>query len=277
MPRSELIGLSVFFLIAFGIPWAGWIVMDDQRLNLWLFPLFCSIAGFAAAYAEGGSDGLRRFCQRTIQLGGALKWIFLATLIPLALGFSYLMATGIPLSSMEFSIEAILGLTLIAALVTGPLAEEFGWRGYLQNKLLGHMRPIWVALLIAALWCAWHIPLFRSSVFASTKSALAFLAYLVTWSIFLVYLVQRANGSVWPAVFFHWAANTHADVLRVLFPSVDGSQLPGGSKSTLLYLGAAVAFAAIHWRFFAIRTTPSSALRASSSNSFKPKPLRDSA
>lgn len=277
MSRRELIGLTVFFLIAFGIPWVGWIVLDDERLDLWLFPLFCSIAGFAAAYAEGGGDGLRRFCQRTLQLSGTLKWILLAALIPLALGFSYLMATGVPLSSMELSTEAILGLTLAAALVTGPIAEEFGWRGYLQNTLLGHMRPIWVALVLGAIWCAWHIPLFYSSVFSSPKSALIFLTYVVTWSIFLVYLVQRANGSVWPAVFFHWAANTHADILRVLFPSVDGSQLPGGSKSTLLYLGAAVALAAIHWRFFATRATSGNSLRASSNNSFKSKPLRGSA
>ena len=222
---------------------------------MWLFPLFCSIAGFAAAYVEGGTDGLRKFCQRTLRLSGAIKWILLATLIPLALGLLYLVGTGVPLSSLQFSVEAILGLTLVAALVTGPIAEEFGWRGYLQNKLLGYLRPIWVALALGVIWCVWHIPLYYSSVFSSPLSTLRFLAYMVTWSIFILYLVQRANGSVWPAVFFHWAANTHADILRVLLPSVDGSQLPGGSKSTLLYLGVAVTFAIIQWRFFTTHAT----------------------
>lgn len=253
MPRREIIGLSVFFLIAFGIPWVGWTFVNDETLNLWLFPLFCSIAGFAAAYAEGGFDELLRFCKRTLRLDGTIKWILLAVPIPLALGLLYLLGTGVPISSLHFSIEAILGLTLVAALVTGPLAEEFGWRGYLQNKLLQRMRPIWAALTLGAIWCAWHIPLYYSSVFSSVDSTLRFLAYLVTWSIFIAYFVQRAKGSVWPAVFFHWAANTHADILRVLFPSLDGSQLPGGSKTTILYLVAAVVFASIHWRFFTTR------------------------
>lgn len=255
MPRREHIGLIVFFLIAFGIPWAGWMFLNDEMLNLWLFPLFCSIAGFAATYVEGGTDGLRRFCQRTLRLSGAIKWMLPAALIPLALGFIYLVGTGVSLSSLQFPIEAVFSLWLLAALVTGPLAEEFGWRGYLQNKLLGHMRPIWVALALGAIWCIWHIPLYYASVFSSPPSALRFLAYMVTWSIFILYLVQRANGSVWPAVIFHWAANTHANILGMLLPSVDGSQLPGGSKGTLLYLGAAVILVIIQWRFFTAHVT----------------------
>jgi uncharacterized protein len=255
MSRRETIGLIVFFLIAFGIPWAGWTFLNDEVLSLWLFPLFCSIAGFAATYAEGGTDGLRKFCQRTLRESDAMKWILLAALIPLALGFLYLVGAGVSLSSLQFPIEAIFGLWLVAALVTGPLAEEFGWRGYLQSKLLGYMRPIWVALALGVIWCIWHIPLYYSSVFSSPLSALRFLAYMVTWSIFILYLVQRANGSVWPAVIFHWAANSHANILRMLLPSVDGSQLPGGSKGTLLYLGVAVTFVIIQWRFFTTRLT----------------------
>lgn len=250
MPGRESIGLIVFFLIAFGIPGAGWILLNDEMLNLWLFPTFCSIAGFAATYVEGGTDGLRRFCQRTLRLSGAIKWMLPAALIPLALGFIYLVGAGVSLSSLRFPIEALFSLWLLAALVTGPLAEEFGWRGYLQHKLIGHMRPIWVALALGVFWCIWHVPLYHASVFSSPLSALRFLAYMVTWSIFILYLVQRANGSVWPAVIFHWAANSHANILGMLFPSVDGSQLPGGSKGTVLYLGVAVAFVIIQWRFF---------------------------
>ncbi len=166
MPRRENIGLIVFFLIAFGIPWAGWMYLNDEMLSLWLFPLFCSIAGFAATYVECGTDGLRRFCQRTLRLSGAIKWMLPAALIPLALGFIYLAGTGVSLSSLQFPIEAVFSLWLLAALVTGPLAEEFGWRGYLQNKLLGHMRPIWVALALGTIWCIWHIPLYYASVFS---------------------------------------------------------------------------------------------------------------
>ena len=273
MSRKEATGLTVFFLIAFGIPWAGWTVLRDQGLPYWLLPIFCSIAGFAASYAEGGVEGLRKFCQRTLHLGGTVKYILLAALIPLMLGLLYLVITGASFDSFQPALKSGLGITLALALVTGPLAEKFGWRGYLQTKLISYMRPIWVALTIGVIWCLWHLPLFYSSVFGTLQSALGFVAFCITWSIFLVYLVPRANGSIWPAVFLHWAVNTHATILGALFPALDGSQLPGGSNTTLLYALAAIVFVALYWRFFTSVQHPD----ATSNNSFKPNPLRGSA
>src|SRR5688500_6766176 len=60
----------------------------------------------------------------------------------------------------------------------------------------------------------------------------------------MVFLVERGGGSVWPAVALQWAANTHPSVLQSLLPYVDGGILPGGSKGSLFYLGAACTFAA---------------------------------
>lgn len=250
MPRNWLIGVCTFVLIAFGLPWLGWFFVGDERLSLWLFPLFCSLAGFAAAFAEGGTQGLGAFSRRVFAVSRAPRYVLIGILVPLLLGLSYLLSKGVSLRDFVLSPAAVMGLTLGAALVTGPLAEEFGWRGYLQHTLLGRLAPFWVALILGGIWCAWHFPLYRTSVFASPAVALSFLSYLVTWSIFMVYLVERAGGSVWPAVAMHWAANTHVDVLRVLLPSIDGSVLPGGSKGSLYYLAAAIALVAFNHRFF---------------------------
>lgn len=156
--------------------------------------------------------------------------------------------------------------------VTGPLAEEFGWRGYLQPALLRRLAPFWTALILGGVWWAWHFPLYQASVFASPAVALSFLAYLATWSIFMVYLVERAGGSVWPAVAIHWAANMHVDVLRVLLPSVDGSLLPGGSKGGVFYLAIALAFVAFNRRFFFIKPPRDPALQALAGDSARSVP-----
>lgn len=66
----------------------------------------------------------------------------------------------------------------------------------------------------------------------------------------MIFLVQRAGGSVWPAVALHWAANTHPDILHALLPGVDGGILPGGSKGSLFYLGAALAFTLVNRKFY---------------------------
>lgn len=277
MTRGNLVGGVTFLLVAFGVPWVGWLFVQDERLSLWFFPLFASVAGFAASFAEGGKKGLKMFSRRVFRTLGALRYVLVATLVPLLLGLSYLLVTGVSLSSIVLSPAAVLGLSLGAALITGPLAEEFGWRGYLQHAFLGRLAPFWAALAVGGIWWAWHIALYRNSVFTSAASALNFLAYLETWSIFMVFLVQRAGGSVWPAVAFHWAANTHPGILQALLPSVDGSFLPGGSKGSLFYLGVACAFALLNHRFFFDKQASGVALHATASNSFKPKPLRDSA
>lgn len=250
MPRNWLAGVCTFFLIAFGIPWIGWFFVRDERLSLWLFPLFCSLAGFAAAFAEGGKAGLAAFSRRVLAMSHSLRWVLIGVLIPLVLGVSYLLGKGVSLQDFVLSPAAVMGLTLGAALLTGPLAEEFGWRGYLQHTLLGRLAPFWVALILGVVWWAWHFPLYQTSVFASPAVAFSFLTYLVTWSVLMVFLVERASGSVWPAIALHWAANTHVDILRVLLPSIDGGVLPGGSKGSLFYLAAAIALVAFNRRFF---------------------------
>lgn len=276
MIRRRLAGIVTFLLVAFGVPWAGWIFVQDERLSLWFFPLFASVAGFAASFAEGGRKGLEAFSRRVFRTLGAIRCVLVAALIPLLLGLSYLLVTGVSLSSIVLSPAAVLGLSLGAALVTGPLAEEFGWRGFLQHAFLSRLAPFWTALAVGGIWWAWHFALYRDSVFASAASALNFLAYLETWSIFMVFLVQRAGGSVWPAVALHWAANTHPGVLQALLPSVDGSLLPGGSKGSLFYLGVACGFALLNRRFFFNRQAGDAALHIMADNSFKPKPHRGS-
>src|SRR3990167_5283294 len=250
MARNPFVGIVPFLAIAFGIPWLAWLFARSERLSLWLFPLFCSVAGFAAAFVEGGKAGLFAFSRRVFAKAHALRYVLIGMAIPLLIGLSYVLSHGVALSDFVLSPAAIMGLTLGAALVTGPLAEEFGWRGYLQHTLLNRLAPIWAALIVGSIWWAWHFPLYQSSVFASLKLGFSFWAYLVTWSVFMVYLVQRAGGSVWPAVAVHWIANTHANILGALLPSTDGSVLPGGSKGEVFYLTIAAVFALANYRFF---------------------------
>jgi membrane protease YdiL (CAAX protease family) len=253
MSAKSNIGIVIFFGLAFGMPWAGWLLIGDAELNLWLFPLFVSLAGFLAAFAEGGKKSLLAFSQRVFAVEPALPYLLAGIVLPVLLGLAYLLNQGVQVFAAPWSPAAVLTLSLSAALITGPIAEEFGWRGYLQHKLLSRMAPFWAALLISGIWWLWHLPLYSASHFASLNPALSFFGYLLTWSLLLVYLVPRSAGSVWPAVALHWAANTHPNVMQSLLPFVDGGLLPGGSKGSLFYLGAACVFAAVNYRFFFVK------------------------
>lgn len=66
MARATPAGWVTFLVVAFAIPWLGWLLVRNERLSLWLFPLFASLAGFAAAFAQGGTRGLADFSRRVL-------------------------------------------------------------------------------------------------------------------------------------------------------------------------------------------------------------------
>lgn len=49
---------------------------------------------------------------------------------------------------------------LFWGLISGPMSEEFGWRGYLQDQLLDKENMLRNTLLIGFVWGIWHLPLF---------------------------------------------------------------------------------------------------------------------
>lgn len=49
---------------------------------------------------------------------------------------------------------------LFWGLISGPMSEEFGWRGYLQDQLWDKGHIVRNTLLIGFIWGIWHLPLF---------------------------------------------------------------------------------------------------------------------
>ena len=118
---------------------------------------------------------------------------------------------------------AIIGLVMISILITpfangiATFGEEFGWRGYLQPKLLplGQKK---MYLIVGIIWGVWHWPVIWMGFNYPGYPVLGSLA--MVWFTFVVgtffgWATLRA-GSVWPAVIGHAVLNGLAS-LPVLF------------------------------------------------------------
>ena len=102
MSEKSHIGIVIFFFVAFGIPWTGWLLIENAALSLWFFPLFVSFAGFAAAFAERGQKVLDDFSRRVFALRPAICWTIVGMALPLLLGLAYLQTKDVAIFSLPW-------------------------------------------------------------------------------------------------------------------------------------------------------------------------------
>ncbi len=152
--------------------------------------------------------------------------------------------TALSLSSSAALADAggllgFVGLTLLA----GPLAEEFGWRGYLQPRIRRNHGVAAASLLIGLIWAIWHLPLFflhgtgQHAAGLFSVRAVALLAGLIPFSLVMLFLVERLRGGVPAAVAAHFGFNGGDSVMPR--PGVVGTLLELGVL-LLIALGAAL-------------------------------------
>ena len=134
------------------------------------------------------------------------------------------------------TIQAILIAPLLNAIPT--FGEEFGWRGYLQPKLmpLGGRKAI---LLTGVIWGVWHWPVilmgynFGNDYFgAPFLGPLAMVWFTIILSALLGWVTIKADN-VWPAVIAHGALNGIA-ALGLIFIQGEPSTLLGPTPVGLI-------------------------------------------
>jgi membrane protease YdiL (CAAX protease family) len=148
-------------------------------------------------------------------------------------------------ASVAASVGGPLGV-LAYTLVAGPLAEEFGWRGYVQPRLRTAFGRTRTAVLLGAAWALWHVPLFflegteQHATGLVTFSGAVFFATFLPLSYVILFACEHLAGGVWAAVLVHAAWNA----TDALVPPVGDAGIALRAVATLTL---AVAVAA-YWR-----------------------------
>ncbi len=199
---------------------------DPSLAGIFVFAAAPAIAALILA-GLGAGGGLRRLLGRLNPVGpdrsraDALK-LYAGLLAVYALGFAaYEFVAGPGVDAGARLRGAGVGLTFGALLALfldeGGTLEELGWRGFAWPLLQQAMRtPLAAALLIGVIHWAWHLP----REVPTLMSGMPLATWIVGQSVFLYlcvllaivagYCVNRAGGSVWPAVFVHGGTNAWA-------------------------------------------------------------------
>ncbi len=221
--------MVVFFLIAFGIPWATWISLRMRHVVLTEGPplafmvgaAFCSVGGVVATYIESGRSGVKDLAHRCALYRVPVGWWLYALLLALGVHVVATVVYGVahgkvgPVRPMELLRQWWLFYIFVFGLFQGPLAEELGWRGFLLPRLLGKWSPLVASVILGLVGTAWHINAFFSPI-----STLAlFTASLIAFSILMTVMFLHTRGSVLLAIVIHWSIMPGKDIARISFPA----------------------------------------------------------
>lgn len=198
---------------------------------LWLLLLGSAIPSLAALIicSQTQRPTLRELLARFKPIGPDTPWsqalrayALLFILIPLCLIAIYGIRSIIPGGAEYIRADGIFSPALLIALLTaafldqGGLLEELGWRGYAQPAIQANLAtPLTAALLVGLAWGLWHVP---RDVVGGVIERLGLIQYLfmylpafimgtVTTSIIAAYFMNRAGGSIIPAIMVHGLTN----------------------------------------------------------------------
>ncbi|MDR1328093.1 MAG: CPBP family intramembrane metalloprotease [Oscillospiraceae bacterium] len=109
---------------------------------------------------------------------------------------------------------AMIFVMLLLSLVSGPLNEEFGWRGYSLDRLFYRFGFLRASLILGIIWTAWHLAWFFTPgqaqyqmLQSSVWEALLYVAFNTLLSFIVSFVYIAANRSVLAAAFTHMMSN----------------------------------------------------------------------
>jgi membrane protease YdiL (CAAX protease family) len=244
--KTELKRLLIFLFFAFAISWIPVIIFNktlgyNDGFETNKYPVLFWIGGFAPALAnvltraitkEGWHDSMLH-----LNLKGNIKYYVAAFLIVVVLGIAEGITTTIIYGNRDFS-DMGAGLngmqiagTILTVLVTVPLlafntfGEEFGWRGYMNQKMEPLLGTTGTVIVGGIIWGLWHAVLtVEGHNFGKDYDGYPWLGILLM-CIFCTYMgivlmwLTKKTGSIYPAAIMHAANNNGGGIVGQLFIS----------------------------------------------------------
>jgi membrane protease YdiL (CAAX protease family) len=241
--------LVIFFVLSYLIAWS--------TLPLGGFLAFAPlVSAIVVVLIAEGLPGLARLGRRVIRWRVNWIWYVAAIGLPLlvhAVAIGLNMAAGAPAPSLTqfqpwYAVLLVFGLRM----VTEPLGEEPGWRGFAQPRLQSKWSPLASTALLAVLITGWHLPLVFMPQF---NLGLPDIASTVVVTFWYAWLFNRTGGSVLLTLIAH---ATEGSISRQ-------SLWPAGADAdrevwTYLVAWAALAVALLIFDRKSWRTAPESAI-----------------
>lgn len=227
--------LWYFLLITFAWSWLLWLPEILWGVRLYLAPFGPTVAGFILTFKHEGYGGVKKLLKRGVSLDFKKIWLIpIFFLMPSIVGVSLLIAVlaGEPLPQLTALSQpwSIVAAFFYIMFLGGPIAEEFGWRGYALDRLQGRFNAVVSSVFVGVIWGIWHLPLFfmKGQDIYRNVPILGFVLGTVFLSILFTWIYNNTNGSILAALLFH----TMGNLSHFIFPAM--ATAIGGLVSVIL-------------------------------------------
>jgi membrane protease YdiL (CAAX protease family) len=209
--------LVSFFILAYAINFImGWIYLGIGGIPyypvIWLLQSFSpTISAVLVAGLLGGLPEIKDLLSGFTRWRTGLRWYLAALgflLGPLAVAVIYF-ALGNPPAGLAPGVTAsILGISFFRTLISGPLGEETGWRGFALPRLQEKFSAFTASVLLGLIWAFWHVPFYLDPVQrAKHIPFLIFIVIDVALALLFTWIYNNTGGSLVATVLAHFSFN----------------------------------------------------------------------
>ena len=246
---------AIFTAYAFAVSWLCWlpVVLSDHGIGSipsGVGPLLIILGTFGPFLAAtsivsraSGLRGFREYLSQAFRWRVGIQWYAAALIAPATIRIVVILihlAKGG--SFREFSDPAawlaVPSTFFVVLLIGGPTGEEFGWRGFLLQRVQPIFGLLGASLVIGVISAAWHVPLFL--IAGTAQSHLPFLLFAVrtvALSVISTWLYNGSRRSLLMVLLFHASLNTWPNTVFLLEAE---NTLGPYIASTVIYAGWAV-------------------------------------
>lgn len=220
------------------------VVAIPYQLYIVFYAFTPTMSALAISAVIGGRPEIARLLSGFKRWRVGWQWYLAAFMlagIPLVIAIVYILLgnppRGLPPGTTVWMLLGALGLSLL----TGPLGEEAGWRGFALPRFQQKYSALTSSLIIGVLWTCWHFPNYLNlradptgAGGAQTMPFLIFLPVTLGLSILFAWLYNNSGGSLVLTVFAHYCFNFAGGYIAGYF---------GLMPSNLLFMLAGVGLA----------------------------------